>query len=474
MSWPFLPRLLRPKPIDPQGIRIGGLTLDNRRPFFLPGPHTITYAPSGAGKSTCVAMPALMSFIASEPDKAVLVNDSKNAELCAQAVPMLLRAGRKVAIIDPFNTRPEFADLRIDLNPLGAAVSTYRRHPEDLLYVNEGIGLSLLEGPAVPDMRNFYWEESPRKILRYGISSTVARNETLATPGSVAALISDTDMLMTFAENDAEEGEPTLQTQADAVLEMRHHEHFAQHIGEAVRALRHFGPGQRLENVGQSATMSHEDLIRDGYVIFLCGPIALMNELGPFYALHVGAFTRALYQNIGSLRFIGDEISNTPLKSMLESTITTIRSFQGEYHLIAQSRSELIRKYGEQLTQTIEDNCASKQWLAFSSFEDAERVSKAMGEEHAVSTALGTDGGGLKTNTNLSIIKQRQMSPAELMSLPKGMQLNWVKGVGFFLSYTVAQNQIAPYGDWLAPNPMEGGKLPFDPVVRFTTSGRAK
>ena len=45
MNWPFLPRLLRPKAIDPQDMRIGGLTLDNRRLFFLPGPHTITYAP---------------------------------------------------------------------------------------------------------------------------------------------------------------------------------------------------------------------------------------------------------------------------------------------------------------------------------------------------------------------------------------------------------------------------------------------
>lgn len=415
-----------------------------------------------------------MSFIASEPVKAVLVNDPKDAELCAQAIPMLLRAGRKVAIIDPFNTHPEFAELSVDLNPFGAAVSAFQRNPQELLYATEAIALALIEEPAEPDMRNFYFRESPRALIRYGISSALHREPTSATPGSVATLLADADMLTTFAEVDVEEGDLALQTQARAVLEMRGHEHFAQHLTEAARALRHFGPGQLIADVGRETQNSHETLISQGYVIFLCGPIALMEQCGPLYALHSGAFTQALFQNVGALRFIGDEVSNTPLKAMIESTITTIRSFQGEYHLIAQSRSELIRKYGEPLTQTIEDNCASKQWLAFSSFEDAERVSKAMGEEHAVSTALGTDGGGLKTNTNLSIIKQRQMSPAELMSLPKGMQLNWVKGVGFFLSYTVAQNQIAPYGDWLASNPMEGGKLPFDPVVRFTTPEGAK
>jgi len=295
----------------------------------------------------------------------------------------------------------------------------------------------------------------------------------LETPGSVSALLSNSETLITFAEIDAKEGDAALRAQARAVLELRNHEQFSQNLGEAARALRHFGPGQVLENVGREAQATHEDLIRDGYVIFLCGPMSLMAQCGPLYALHTGAFTRALFQNIGALRVIADEVSNTPLKAMFESTITTIRSYSGEYHLIAQSRSELVRKYGEQLVQTIEDNCMSKQWLSFASFEDAERVSKAMGEEHAVSTAFSADRSEVQTSSNLSLIKQRQMTPAELMALPKGQQLCWVRGIGFFLAHSVSQNQIDPFGNWLDPNPMEGGVLPFDPVVRFSTPGEA-
>ena len=49
--------------------------------------------------------------------------------------------------------------------------------------------------------------------------------------------------------------------------------------------------------------------------------------------------------------------------------------------MIAQSRSEIQRKYGEKETATIEENAVVKQWFGFSSFEEAERISKAMAVE---------------------------------------------------------------------------------------------
>jgi type IV secretion system protein VirD4 len=314
-------------------------------------------------------------------------------------------------------------------------------------------------------------------------------------------------MLKSFAGIEAEEAEGALQAQAKAILEMAGHEHWPQHLEEAQRALRLFSVGTRLHEAGRNVApapkdlvheesahddlasdnlagekstdedpvhedlahkpLTHEDLIREGYVIFLVGPSAYMNRLGAYYALHIMAFCDALYQRAGSLRVIADEFTNTPLKSLVES-LTTLRAFGGEIHMIAQSRSEIIRRFGEQETRTIEENAIVKQWFGFSSFEEAERVSKAMGEQHAVASGLSGDSDGMKSQTSLSLIKQRWMSPAELMAMPPDQQLIHIKGVGFFVARTLSQQNFAPYCNLIAENPLEGGRLPPDPKITLT------
>jgi len=456
-------------PIDPQGQILLGFTEEGNQPIFAPKGNSKTYAPSGAGKTTSVAMPAAMSFIASEPEKAVLISDPKDGEIAAQLVPMLAQLGRKVCVIDPMNVRPELEQWRLNLNPFGAAVSTYRREPKDLIYVNEMNAHSLVEEPEDGDLKNFHFRQSPREIIQFATHLQLKRDPEAATPGAAAALISDVDMLLYMAEREAEEGDPAFQMAARKVLQMQRDEHFAMHCSEALRALRHFGPGTHLSECGLGATLTHEDLIREGYVIFIVGPMARMHQMGPLYALHLGAFVEALYLKLGALRIIADEFTNSPLKSLISTAITTVRSYGGEFHLISQSRSEVLRTYGEHLTQTIEDNCVTKRWLTFGSYAEAEEVSKAIGEEFALSTAMSGETGGLSTNTNLSLVKQRQITPSELMAMRADQQLVHIRSVGYFICRTARQNQIRPYCDLIAPNPMEGGRLPSDPKVTFVT-----
>ena len=456
-------------PIDPQGQVLLGFTEEGNAPIFAPKGNSKTYAPSGVGKTTCVAMPTAKSFICSEPEKAVLISDPKDGEIAAQLVPMLAKLGRNVGVIDPMNIRPELAKWRIDLNAFGAAVSAYQRDPRDLLYVNEMNSNALIEEPEDRDMKNFNFRQSPREIIELATQMQLKRDPGAATPGGAAALISDRDMLLYYAEVEAEEGDPALQSASRKFLYMKGEEHFDLYCSEALRALRHWGPGTRMADQGLGAIHSHEGLIKDGYVVVMVGPMARMQQMGPLYALNMGAFVEALYQKIGALRIIADEFTNSPLKSLISTAITTVRSYGGEFHLISQSRSEVLRTYGEHLTQTIEDNCITKRWLAFGNYAEAEEVSKAIGEEFALSTAMSGETGGLSTNTNLSVVKQRQVTPSELMSLRADQQLVHIRGVGYFICRTVRQNQISPYCDLIAPNPMEGGKLSSDPKVTFVT-----
>jgi len=342
-------------------------------------------------------------------------------------------------------------------------VSTYLRDPRDVIFASENMTQALIPDPAGDsDDKNKYWRRWPQRIIEFADAVTRERTPEHATPGAASALLSDPDMLRTMAEIALEEGSDQLKALAQKVLAMMPHEHWPQHLEEAQDALRVFSKGARLFSAGQGATLTHADLIREGYVIFLVGPQAYMNRLGGCYALHLQAFCEALYSGADVLRTIADEFTNTPLKTLIEA-LTTLRAFGGEFHFIAQSRSEIIRRFGEQECRTLEENAIVKQYFGFSSFEEAERVSKAMGEEHAV--ASGLSGDEVKTSLNLSLIKQRHMSPSELMAMPRGQQLVHVKGLGFCLLATLSQQNIAPYCHSIGDNEIEGRRLTPDPLI---------
>lgn len=458
-------------PLDPMGHRLIGLTPEGNEPIWAPKGHSLLLSANGGGKSTCGAMPSLYSFAASEPEKAVLGLDSKNGEMAVQSAEMLDRLGRKVGIIDDMGVLPQDCPYRVSLNPFSSAVSAAQQTPETLLYAIDTITHAIIPEPAEPDERNRYFRAWPRNLCEFGLRTLLKRNSALATPGGLWALLSDPVKLCKFAAIEVEEGDVGLKALAINILEMAGHEHWPQHLEAAQGAVRLFSAGTSLHNAGTGATTTHADLIREGTIIFLVGPQGHIGRLGAYYALHILAFVDALYGGAGSLRVIADEFTNAPLKSLVEA-LTTLRAFGCEVHMITQSRSEIERKFGRLELQTIEENAIVKQWFGFSSFDEAERVSKAIGEEHAIVSSLGADTESLRLQTNLQLIKQRWLSPADLMAMRSDEQLIHVKGLGFYLAKKIGQQNIAPYCDMVAANPLEGGKLAPDPKVTLSTPSK--
>jgi len=476
VSWPFR-KLISAKarwetgaPIDPKGQRLIGLTLDGGEPIWAPKGSSLLLGAAGSNKTTCGPMPWLYAYAASAIGTSVLILDSKNGEVGLQAADMLADFGLPVAVIDDLNTWPDCRH-RIKLNPFDAATSVYERAPEELIYALDKITLALIEEPADGDAKNRYFRAWPRLMIEFAVSVLLSRNPRLATPGGVAALLSDSDMLKKFAAIEADEGDASLKVLAQAILGMMGHEHWFQHLEAAQNALRQFRPGTKLHDVGRGATFGHADLIRQGYFIFLVGPQAYIQELGPYYALHLMGFLQAIYGGAGKLRIIAEEFTNAPLKTLTES-LTTLRGFGAEVHMVAQSRSEIERRFGRLGTQTIEENSIVKQWFGFSSFDEAEKTSRAMGEELAVGSSLGADSETLRLNTNMNLVRQRWMSPAELMAMPADQQLVHVKGLGFIVARKIGQQQIAPFCHLVAENPIEGGRLAPDPILTLTTPQR--
>ena len=464
MSFPFF-KGLRKEHIEFGQGRLIGETFDGR-PIWAPKGHSLLLSANGGGKSTCGALPWLYSMIASNPTKAIAIFDSKTGEISAQTAKMIAGYGRKVAIIDDMGVMGADNPYRVSLNPLGAVVGSFQRQEGDLVFSSENANVALIPEPE-RDERNAYWRQEPRTLIEFATYVLMKRNPRLAIPGGVWALLGNPKMLRKFAEIEATEGDEMLKVLAMNVLEMSSHEHFPQHRSAALKSLRIFASGTRLHQAGSSATLTHADLIRQGYVIFIVGPQAYMSRLGAYYALHILAFNEALYQGAGGLVQILDEFTNAPLKPLVES-LTTLRAFGAECHMIAQSRSEIERRFGKLEVETIEENAIVKQWFGFSSFAEAERISKAIGEEFVINSSLGSDNKDLRLQFNYQTGKERQLTPNRLMAMPADEQLIHVKGIGFIHAKKIGQQNIAPFCFDVAPNPLEGGVLPPDPRITLT------
>ncbi len=464
----------KPKPaaIDPKGRRLLGFTKETHQPIWAPPGHSLTLAANGSGKTTKALMPWLFSMLASTDRPAILILDSKDFEIARQVVPMLEAMGIPTALIDDTNNLPPDMYGRARLNPIDSVVTTFLTKPEDQVFANEAVTHTLIEEPE-KDERNRYWRAWPRLLIEFAIYVFLKRNPALATPGGIWMLLSSPEKMRRFAEIEAVEGTGMLKVLAENIKGMIGHEHWPQHLQAAQDSLRIYGIGTPLHVAGHNATTTPGQLITSRTVTFFGGSQANMGSMASQYGLVLTSYIRAAYLHGKPLWIGADEFTNAPVKKLVEA-LTTLRAYQVEVSMIAQSRSEIERKLGRNETRTIEDNSITKQWFGFSSFEEAERVSKAMGEQHAVATAIGGSNDNLKLQTNLSLIKQRWMSAADLMAMPRNRMLLHLKGLGFYEGETVSQQNIDPFCRLIGPNQMEGGRLTADPKITFTLPKEAR
>lgn len=452
------------------GRRLLGTTFDGQ-PIFEPKPsHSLLLAAAGGWKTIAGGVPWLLSMIA-DPNRSIVVMDSKDGEIAAQCASLCVKYGRKVVIVDDFGVLGNDNPHRLSLNPLGGVAAAHNRDDGELVFSTDSANHALIEEPP-NDARNQYWRDEPRTILEYAQSTMLNRNPRLATPGGIWSLISNPEILNAAANIDVEEGDEQLSALARHIIEMqKNEEHFPQHRGTTIKSLRIFGAGSPLHSAGADADITHLELLQNNYVIFLVGPQRHMERLGSYYALHLQSFMDAILGGeAGPTELILDEFTNAPLKELV-SRLTTMRGYGGRCHKIAQSRSEIQRKYGDKETQTIEENAVVKQWFGFSSFDEAERVSKAMGEAQNVAHSLNVSSQNQDFSANFQTGKERLMTADELMRLPADEQIIHVKDIGFIHAKKIRQNEIAPYCFDLADNPLEGTRLEPNPKVTLSIGG---
>lgn len=447
--------------------RVLGLTFDGK-PIREPVPlaSSLTFAATGGGKTTCHAVPTVQAMLA-DTERAIFINDVKNGEIAAQIGDLCVKHGRKFGVIDDFLVLGADYPHRIEVNPFSSLQQAFDKNDADLPFLIEGMTHTFIPEPGGEgDAKNFYFREEPREFMGLAARLLLQRDPALCTPGGLYTLLADSNIWNAAVDIAAEEAEGVTRFMAKHTASMRadNPEHYSQHLRAAITALKSFGEGP-LASAGRMPDVIHEELLRDNWIVCFVAPTRLLDRTGPYIAQHYNALMDIqLTGQVGKADYVIDEYCAGPFEAALKR-LTTIRANGGRLHLIAQSRRDSVRRYTEHVTAILEENCTVKQWLKFSNFDEAERVSKAMGEEQVVLMGIGASSKDADVSVNLSMARERLFTADELMRLPDDEQIIHLAGIGFIHCKKVRQNQIAPTCFELAPNPLEGGVLPPEPKI---------
>lgn len=442
--------------------RVIGRMIEDGSPIFEPNTTTswVTYGGAGSGKSTCISVPAILSLVA-DLERCIITNDVKSGEIAQQIAEYCILMGRKFAVIDDSYVLGKNYPYRVQVNPFSNLVLAYERVDPDLLTEIETACLTILAEPDGGIDKNFFFRQVPREFMFFGILSLLKRNKGLATPGGLAALLGDPEILATVIAIEAEDGDEIIRNRARQLLELRENDEteYSKHYLGAISAVRSFAVGTPLHEAGRNQSISHEQLLKENYIVCIVQNVKNASRYAAYYGLHISSFLSAqLSDQCGSTELIFDEVANTPAKEITEK-VTSFRAHKLRVLYIAQSRADMQRQNSEKLISTLEDNC-NLQWLSFS-LEEAERVSKAIGEIDTVKYNFSSGSANADFNSTIDTGRERLFTPDDLMNLPATEQIIFISGIGFIHCLKVRQNEISG-AEYLGENKLEGGRLEPD------------
>ena len=186
---------------------------------------------------------------------------------------------------------------------------------------------------------------------------------------------------------------------------------------------------QYIKNGGENDFSIKEWLLDENQknTLFISSRSSLHGSIQPL----ISAMLDIAINNMGELPLgnqqktwlIFDEVSSLNYLPSLEKGLTVSRNFGGCFVIALQSISQLIKRYGQQDSNTISSNCSNKIILKAGNDETATWGSKLLGTEEIEQYREGLSYGAheIRDGVNLSKNKvERQVALAsEILSLPK-------------------------------------------------------
>lgn len=443
-----------------------GLTFNWRamfEPHLLRPVHSKVMATSGAGKTIGATVTAIMHLALSPNGPSMVVFDIKG-ELAGQCARALQRAGIEVVVLDDSGLLRWRPITRI--NPFGLIVEAAARASEELATLVRLVVYTLEPEPA-GDMRNKYFRDGPRDLLRFIIEYLARLCPEDCTP-SAAGHVLGSDELLDAALEEAAQYDSALGLLARRLMEKRsaNPQHFADFRTTALQRLEVYEEGGLLWEAGSEPTMSHEEIRQRQIVVFLVAGLQYLRDTRPHHILHLAAFLHVAKRPGHPVEFIIDEATNVPIAGLVED-LTIIRQFRSRVMLIVQAESEIERQFSEKSARTIDALTAIKQVMGVSTWDEAKRVSDALGRTHHVAPSYSLSPRDDELSVSLSDQGRPLMSPEEVLALPRHEQIIFCDGLKPIRCRKLYQNEISPICDMLEANPLEQAKLPSDPIIHI-------
>lgn len=143
--------------------------------------------------------------------------------------------------------------------------------------------------------------------------------------------------------------------------------------------------------------------------------------------------------------------------------------------IVVQELEEIARVYGREALTTIMSQSDVKQFFGVASLDTARLVSAMLGDQEVCSESFGM-GQNVGDIPSLSIGRARipLLTAEQIRRLPEDEQIIFVKNLPPIRAMKVGYQEVEPWRDQVAPNPLHGGKAFLGEIKMCLVQGRAK
>ena len=391
--------------------------------------HLATFAPAGRGKSVCVLVPNLLSYV-----KSCVVTDPKGELFTLTGEHRRRKFGHRIIRLDPFGLCGPGSDRFNPLLFIDPAADDFLDQCRDLanmLVVRTG------------NEHDTHWCDSAEIVITAFIAYVCACEKDAATRtlDTVRELVSSRQSYLTAVEMMQKTGSHNGVIQRLGHLLSWYADKELGSVLTTVQRCTQFLDSPIVARNTNSASFDPRCLRSGRATIYLILPHDKLVTLAPLMRLWVGMILRTITRGVPDDRnrvlFLIDEAGHLGKIQVLEDAVTLMRGMGIRLWFFYQSITQLHTCFGENAS-TIIDNLETQQYFGINSFFAADEISKRIGDATISTTTRGDSTGYSYThstggqesgnsstgsNFNYADTGRRLLKPEELMLLPDDVAL---------------------------------------------------
>lgn len=467
-SWATSHDLKRAGLYNTSGVFLGCDT--DGRPLFFDGEiHGLTLAPAGSGKTIAFSIPALCH--SSLP---IIVSDFKGT-LAVMTKPLREKQHhQKVFCVNPAHLYTEQLGVPARYNPLQILLDDWMEveKNKDLIADAQSIALQLCPEPQATG-ENTFFRNGSRKILvlilvylvTFHGASKATLSEALSLLRNVKELIEVCQVAM-FS--------PILNGELSDMAAELHYKLTAQDTRQvdsflegAVQALAAFSSSGWLAESTSTCDFRFRDMKENPATVYLIADPTKMKVFSPWMGMIAwSALTELTRQkNTRPVMALLDEATNFRVEN-LSNALTGLREFGIRVWFVIQELEEYARVYGRENCETLLSQTEVKQIFGASGAKTCDLISRMLGEQtvKAVNVNLG--------RTRYDPIIQSVSEQARRLLTPDEVRqftdtILFIRNLPPIHAIKTGYQEVKPWSDWVAANPLFGSKLQGKTRVRL-------